>query len=78
MRVDVATGRLLRELTGHEDAVYAVGISPDGKMAVTGGADKTVRVWDLAKGTEPSARIITPGALIQEWTISSMEWAALR
>lgn len=29
-------------------AVYAVAVTPDGKYLVTGGADKTVRVWDVA------------------------------
>jgi WD40 repeat protein len=35
------------ELIGHESAVTAVRISPDGLTAVTAASDKTVRVWDL-------------------------------
>ncbi|MDN3258623.1 protein kinase [Streptomyces sp. CSDS2] len=36
-----------RALTGHTDAVLAVCATPDGRLAVTGDGDGTVRVWDL-------------------------------
>jgi WD40 repeat protein len=41
------------ELTGHRGAVHAVGSArlPDGRaVLVTGGAERTVRVWDAATG----------------------------
>jgi WD40 repeat protein len=34
-------------LVGHEGPVMAVDISPDGQWALTGGDDKTVRLWNL-------------------------------
>lgn len=37
---------------GHEDAVICVRFSEDGQFFVSGSWDKTVRVWDVARGTE--------------------------
>ena len=37
-------------LTGHDGGVSAVAVSADGRRAVSGGDDGTVRVWDLATG----------------------------
>ena len=41
--------------TGHTGPVRAVAVSQDGARAVSGGDDGTVRVWDLATGTEQAA-----------------------
>ncbi len=45
-----ADSPLLRVLEGHSDGVNAVALSADGRIAVSGSVDKTVRVWDLATG----------------------------
>lgn len=39
-----------REFTGHDKAVFALAVSANGKHLVTGGEDKTVRVWDINSG----------------------------
>jgi WD40 repeat protein/tRNA A-37 threonylcarbamoyl transferase component Bud32 len=38
-------------LAGHKGAVTTVALSGDGTRALSGGADASVRVWDVAKGT---------------------------
>jgi WD40 repeat protein len=40
----------LRTLRGHEEAVKAVAVSPDGKIVASGSADNTVKLWNLQTG----------------------------
>jgi WD40 repeat protein/serine/threonine protein kinase len=40
-----------RSLTGHADLVASVALSADGRIAVSGSCDNTVRVWDVPNGS---------------------------
>jgi WD40 repeat protein len=42
-----AGGPMLRVLEGHTNFVFAVALTADGKRAVSGSQDHTLRVWDL-------------------------------
>jgi WD40 repeat protein len=44
-------GPLLTTLEGHGSWVEAVAVTPDGRRAVSGSADRTLKVWDLEQGT---------------------------
>jgi WD40 repeat protein len=48
----VPLGREVRRFIGHKDAVGAVALSPDGRFALSGSADETVRLWDVETGKE--------------------------
>ena len=39
-------------LQGHEGTIYDIEFSPDGKTLVSGGLDKTIRLWDSETGKE--------------------------
>jgi WD40 repeat protein len=49
---EVATGRELRRLTGHEGTVSAVAWSADGSLLASASHDRTVRLWEPATGRE--------------------------
>ena len=45
-------GSELHTLTGHENEVVAVALTPDGKRAVSASWDSTLKVWNLEQGSE--------------------------
>ncbi|HYH69533.1 MAG TPA: WD40 repeat domain-containing protein [Urbifossiella sp.] len=47
---DVTTGKALKVLPGHADWVVGVAFAADGKLALSGGLDRTVKLWDVPTG----------------------------
>ena len=37
-----------RTWTAHDDTIYAIAFSPDGKLLATGGYDRKIKIWNLA------------------------------
>lgn len=61
------------QLKVHEGAVSALSLHSNGTQAVTAGADKMVKLWDLAKGTEvrkfgPLAGPVTSAGFARDFT----------
>jgi dipeptidyl aminopeptidase/acylaminoacyl peptidase len=53
--VEIATGKLDREFTGHRAGVICLAFSPDGKSLASGSSDSTILLWDLAGRIEEKA-----------------------
>jgi WD40 repeat protein len=49
---DLDTGKEVRRFAGHRDGITCLAISPDGRRAVSGSTDGTVRIWDIDAGAE--------------------------
>jgi WD40 repeat protein len=47
---EMATGRRLRTFAGHQGAVTSVCLSFDGRYALSGSTDATVKLWEVAGG----------------------------
>ena len=45
-----APAQLKHTLQDHSDSVYAVAFSPDGRLLASAGADRSVKVWEVATG----------------------------
>jgi hypothetical protein len=49
---DTQSGKMLKELPGLNTMVYGVGLSPNGRRALTSSRDGIVRLWDVKSGKE--------------------------
>ena len=47
---NVADGKLLRTLLGHQDGVNSVSFSPDGKTIASASRDNSIKLWNVADG----------------------------
>jgi WD40 repeat protein len=56
-----ANGQALKTLSGHTDWVYAVAISPDGKLVAAGSWNGEVRTWTVADGKPGKTFNASPG-----------------
>ena len=53
---EIAKKRLCHVFEGHEQEIYSLDFSNDGRYIVSGSGDKTMRIWDLS---DKSCRMIT-------------------
>jgi len=54
---EIASGGQRRRLKGHDDTVFCVAISPDGRRVAAGGGDKSIFIWSVDQPGSPSIRL---------------------
>lgn len=60
---------LLRQLRGHKGRVNCVAVHPSGKLALSVGKDRTLRMWDLMRGKgSASVKLGKEGELVR-WSV---------
>ena len=65
--VDVADGKKLHEMNGHQYAVTALAFHPDGAHLASTGRDTTVRIWRIADGKHVVDIGKGRGGQFQDW-----------
>ena len=56
---------VLRVLKGHKGRINSIGVHPSGKVALSVGADKTLRMWDLMRGKGSASTKLGKGANVK-------------
>ncbi len=64
---EIATGKVRRELTGHEGEVLAVAYAPDGRTLVSASRDTTLLVWDTLRWEDTRRVNLSTTDLRQLW-----------
>nr|XP_011450638.2 F-box/WD repeat-containing protein 7 isoform X3 [Crassostrea gigas] len=67
---DISRCLLLTTLTGHNAAIFAVDMSEDGSLVITGSADRTVRIWDRETGVKKQTIWASPSTSIMSVSYS--------
>jgi WD40 repeat protein len=67
---DTATGRELADLPGHIGPIFSAAFTADGSTLITGAADGTVKLWDVAKRRLNSSSHDPSGAWVHAVALS--------
>ena len=61
---------IVARLTRHDQPVYAVAFSPDGRTLATGSYDDTIRLWDVTHPRRPVDTAVLTGHTNAVWSVA--------
>lgn len=50
---DIGSSRLIKTMRGHQSSIYSLCFSAESSILASGGADESVRIWDVHSVPEP-------------------------
>lgn len=60
---DLGSGKRVKKMTGHTSSIYSLAFSAESSLLVSGGADWTVRTWDIKSAGSPRAKSPKNGSM---------------
>ena len=60
---DIGSGKRIKKMTGHTSSIYSLAFSAESSLLVSGGADWTVRSWDVKGSGGPRMKPQRNGAI---------------
>lgn len=59
---DIGSGKRIKKMTGHTSSIYSLAFSAESSLLMSGGADWTVRAWDVKGTGGPRTKSMKNGA----------------
>ncbi|KAH0826662.1 WD40-repeat-containing domain protein [Lanmaoa asiatica] len=69
---DIAKKRIRNVFDGHQQEIYSLDFSLDGRLIVSGSGDKTARIWDMVDGSSKVLTINDPDSLNNDAGVTSV------
>lgn len=69
---DIAKKRIRDVFDGHQQEIYSLDFSLDGRLIVSGSGDKTARIWDMQERTSKVLTINDPDSLNNDAGVTSV------
>ena len=69
---EIAKKRVRNIFDGHQQEIYSLDFSLDGRLIVSGSGDKTARIWDMHDGTSKVFTINDPDSLNNDAGVTSV------
>jgi general transcriptional corepressor TUP1 len=69
---DIAKKRIQHIFDGHQQEIYSLDFSSDGRLIVSGSGDKTARIWDMQTSDVTVLNILDPDALNSDAGVTSV------